>query len=246
MKSNQTGYIYILTNESFHKSNWIKIGYTTDINKRVKELSNTSVPKPYEVYATYEIPRSAGIADKALHSLIQKLNPNLRLTANREFFEIEPWDAYDVLESMAIIHDRQDKLYKNKKNIFFNDPETNVLKGEYSIESLFPKQTYIYSLYEKVENLIKEFYPEVNIVPTKNYVSFKKGKKHNIVTIWPKENNLEIVLNAKLGTLVDKNDMIYDISNRLWTHAQYALRFDENTDIKKVEDLISQTYKLLK
>ena len=87
---------------------------------------------------------------------------------------------------------------------------------------------------------------DLNIFPTKNYVVFKKSKKHNVVSIWPKENTLEIVLNAKLGTIQDNSDILYDISNRLWSHAQYALRFDEETNIDVVKDLIEQTYKLVK
>lgn len=243
---NKVGYIYILTNESFHRSNWVKIGYTTNVDKRVKELSNTSVPIPYEVYATYEVPMSVGIADKALHSLIQKLNPNLRLTANREFFEIEPWDAYDVLESMAIIHGRTEKLFANRNNKFFNDPEKNVVKGDYSVEELFPKNSYIEKLFLKLKNLILNKYPDLVVLPKKNYVSFKKGKKHNVLSIWPKENSVEVVLHAKLGTLQDENELIYDISNRMWTVAQYALRFDENTNLNHVENLITQTYNMVK
>lgn len=246
MEKEKVGYIYILTNESFHKSNWVKIGYTTNIKNRLRELSNTSVPMPYDVYATYEVPLSAGIADKALHALIQKLNPNLRLTANREFFEIEPWDAYDVLESMAIIHDRKDKLFRNKENVFFNDPEKVVMKEDYSENSLFPENSYIEKLFNNVKKIAINLYPDLNVVPTKNYISFKKGRKHNVISVWPKENSLEIVLNAKLGTIVDENELIYDISNRLWTSAQYALRFDETTNIENVKDLIKQTYKQVK
>ena len=69
----KTGFIYVLTNESFHKANWIKIGYAEDVDKRVKDLSGTSVPLPYKVYCTYEIPRINGTKDpdKLIHSLIQ-------------------------------------------------------------------------------------------------------------------------------------------------------------------------------
>ena len=28
---NKQGYIYVLTNESFHRENWIKIGYAEDV-----------------------------------------------------------------------------------------------------------------------------------------------------------------------------------------------------------------------
>lgn len=170
----------------------------------------------------------------------------MRLTTNREFFEIEPWDAYDVLESMAIIHDRKDKLFRNKENVFFNDPEKVVMKEDYSENSLFPENSYIEKLFNIVKKIALDLYPDLNVVPTKNYVSFKKGRKHNVIAIWPKENSLEIVLNAKLGTILDENELIYDISNRLWTSAQYALRFDETTNIENVKNLIKQTYKQVK
>lgn len=99
----KTGYIYVLTNESFHMDNWIKIGYAEDVDKRVKELSGTAVPLPYEVYCSYEIPRIKGVKDpeKLVHDLIQSLNPNLRISQNREFFELYPWNAYNMLFACA-------------------------------------------------------------------------------------------------------------------------------------------------
>ena len=102
------GYIYILTNKSF-KDNCIKIGYSTNVEKRVRDLSGTGLPYDYEIYATYEIPASSS-ADKSLHDLIQMLNPSLRITKNREFFDIDPKAAYAMLEDIAIIHNRLDKL----------------------------------------------------------------------------------------------------------------------------------------
>ena len=33
-----TGYIYVLTNESFHRDNWIKIGYADGVDRTVREL----------------------------------------------------------------------------------------------------------------------------------------------------------------------------------------------------------------
>ena len=101
-------------------------------------------------------------------------------------------------------------------------------------------------MFFKIKNLIDKIYPELNLTPKKNYVTFKKTKKHNVLSVWPKENSIEIVLHAKLGTLKDENELIYDISNRLWTGAQYALRFDENTNMDEVENLIRQTYSMVK
>lgn len=102
--------IYIMTNETFSGHNWVKIGYAKDPEKRRKQLSTTNIPYPYKIYATYEIPESEHLGDKVLHKLITNLNPNLRLTENREFFEMTPEQAYELLRALAIIHNREDKL----------------------------------------------------------------------------------------------------------------------------------------
>lgn len=111
----EVGYIYILTNKSF-KDNCIKIGYSVDVERRVRDLSGSGLPYDYEIYCTYEIPASQK-ADKVLHKLIQMLNPNLRITPNREFFDLSPEVAYKMFEAMAIMHGREDKLklYENSE-----------------------------------------------------------------------------------------------------------------------------------
>ena len=120
------GYIYLLTNKSF-KDNCIKIGYSVDVERRVKDLSGSGLPYDYEIYCTYEIPASQK-SDKSLHRLIQMLNPSLRITPNREFFYIAPEIAYKMFEEMAVIHGREDKLklYKNDEI----DKEESHKKGE--------------------------------------------------------------------------------------------------------------------
>ena len=39
-----TGYIYIMTNQSF-QNDTVKIGYTTDVEARRKQLSTTALPE---------------------------------------------------------------------------------------------------------------------------------------------------------------------------------------------------------
>lgn len=110
--TNKIGYIYILTNEAFHQKDWVKIGYSKNVEQRVKELSNTSVPCDFEIYAKYEIPESIEMekSDKELHKLICMLNSDLRINDKREFFRIDPENAYAILYSIAKIHGRVNKL----------------------------------------------------------------------------------------------------------------------------------------
>ena len=105
------GYIYIMTNPAL--KDMVKIGYATDVEQRRQQLSTTALPYDYEVYATYET--SGNLEDKKLHKLIDNLNPDLRVSKNREFFIMTPEDAYSLLEAIATISGSQDKLKRAKE-----------------------------------------------------------------------------------------------------------------------------------
>lgn len=112
--SESKGVIYILTNPSFPE--YVKIGYADDINKRLKQLNRSEcIPFAFRVYAIYEV--SSRLSDLKIHSIIDKLNPNLRSVESfdgkqriREFYAMSPEDAYSILEAIAEIHNCTDKL----------------------------------------------------------------------------------------------------------------------------------------
>ena len=100
-----SGVIYILTNPSFPE--YVKIGYADDINKRLNQLNRSEcIPFAFRVYATYEV--DSALSDKKLHSVLDKLNPELRSTEEvdgkrriREFYAMTLEDAYSILEAIA-------------------------------------------------------------------------------------------------------------------------------------------------
>lgn len=110
----KTGVIYILTNPSFPE--YVKIGYADDIDKRLQQLNRSEcIPFAFRVYATYDV--NSRLSDLKIHSIIDKLNPNLRSIENfngkqrvREFYAMSPEDAYSILEAIAEIHGCADKL----------------------------------------------------------------------------------------------------------------------------------------
>lgn len=112
------GYIYILTNPSFPQ--YVKIGYATDVKQRLDELNRSSaVPFAFRVYATYEV--DSALSDKKLHSILDKLNPELRSMEEidgkkrvREFYAMAPEDAYSILEAIAEINGFKHRLKKLK------------------------------------------------------------------------------------------------------------------------------------
>ena len=112
------GVIYILTNPSFPQ--YVKIGYATDVKQRLDELNrSTAVPFAFRIYATYEV--DSALSDKKLHSILDKLNPELRSMEEingkrriREFYSMTPEDAYSILEAIAEINDYGHRLKKWK------------------------------------------------------------------------------------------------------------------------------------
>lgn len=110
------GYIYIFTNPSFPE--YVKIGYANNVSQRLDELNrSTAVPFAFRVYATYEV--ESNLSDKKLHSILDKLNPDLRSTEEingkkriREFYAMSPEDAYAILDAIAEINNYSDRLKK--------------------------------------------------------------------------------------------------------------------------------------
>lgn len=109
------GVIYILTNPSFPQ--YVKIGYADDVDSRLKHLNSSEcTPFAFRIYATYEVEER--LTDLKLHALIDQLNPNLRSIDNvdgkkrvREFYAMSPEQAYSILETIAILGGRKDRLH---------------------------------------------------------------------------------------------------------------------------------------
>lgn len=118
-KSNDSGYVYILTNPSFRKD-WVKIGMTErPVDTRTKELDNTAVPLPFEVYATLHTKHRRRI-EKLLHGMIDDFDCNARIRKSREFFNINPELAVRLLTRAAQVFDEEANICKVFKGLIRN------------------------------------------------------------------------------------------------------------------------------
>ena len=112
------GVIYILTNPSFPE--YVKIGYAKDIEQRLLQLNRSeTIPFAFRVYATYDV--VTPLSDLILHDLIDGLNTDLRAieTFNgkkrtREFYEMTPEYAYNILSSIAKLSGTESRLKRIK------------------------------------------------------------------------------------------------------------------------------------
>ena len=95
----EKGYVYILTNDSF-REDWVKIGRSSrPVDVRSKELDNTAVPLPFKIYATIQTTKYTNV-ERIVHKQIDRLT-DLRIRQNREFFNVEPTQALDILLDLA-------------------------------------------------------------------------------------------------------------------------------------------------
>ena len=113
---NETGYVYILTNPSF-REDWVKIGKSSrPVDVRSKELDNTAVPLPFEIYATLKTTKYAKV-ERQIHKQIDRLT-DLRIRQNREFFNIAPSVALDIVRDIAdLLDDAELYVYVDGKPV---------------------------------------------------------------------------------------------------------------------------------
>ena len=102
-----SGFVYILTNPCLE--GWVKIGKADDVEKRLKDLnSHESIPFSFRAYATYEVENPLEI-ETEIHGLIDTIDGDLRAREQRgkgrdrvrEFFRMNPEDAYTVFERVS-------------------------------------------------------------------------------------------------------------------------------------------------
>lgn len=110
--------LYILTNEAF--PDYVKIGKTSNLEKRLKQLYNTSIPYPFECFFACRV-KNADEVEKSLHEAFTKY----RVQKNREFFNILPEQVYAILKLLVIedvtpteiVLDQQESILEIKNSL---------------------------------------------------------------------------------------------------------------------------------
>lgn len=89
------GVVYVLTNPAM--PGYVKIGHTSQpIEKRIRSLSGTNLPRPFECAAAWEF-RDAQAVEKALHDAFA----DQRGDVLREFFTVDPERVVAILRQFG-------------------------------------------------------------------------------------------------------------------------------------------------
>ncbi len=90
------GIVYILTNQAM--PGYVKVGLTeNDLTLRIKQLDTTSVPLPFECFYAARV-EDCKLVERLLHDAFD----DMRVRANREFFQIDPERVRSALMLAAI------------------------------------------------------------------------------------------------------------------------------------------------
>lgn len=131
-EKNNKGYVYILTNSSF-REDWVKISKSSrEVDVRSKELDNTAVPLPFEIFATLKTAKYNEV-EKNLHKIFTDL-ADARIRKGREFFNITPEKALDYLKDQAKIIDDAELNIPDDDEIEKTD-QKKVYKGKYKVNT---------------------------------------------------------------------------------------------------------------
>lgn len=196
MTNKESGYVYILTNPSF-REDWVKIGKSSrPVDVRSKELDNTAVPLPFEIFATMKTAKY-NEAEKHVHHSIERFT-NRRIRNNREFFNVKPDEALEIFNDVAmLLDDAVIRVYRKRKTIIppklIEELKPDVKEKVFSVEDMAGKISII--LNGKVSyksrlgyDVVKEY---LCVHPHTTMQSLKKIFNDNMLGEWNQWKMLE-------------------------------------------------------
>ena len=246
-----SGLIYILTNPSFPKL--VKIGYTTNLEKRLDDLNRSEcIPFAFRPYAYYKV--DSYLSDKKVHDIIDTLNPNLRCIEKyngkerkKEFYVMTKEQAYSLLYSIASINNRLDDLVLCEQSSDDMEEENNANAIENTPIDL--KSFYINKnekviklhelLFEKFHSKYNDLYEEI----TPNYIAIRNDRGKNVCEVHLYKNKVCIVTREPLEQKLKIGNKVPD--TYLWA-LNYKIFLENDEQIDLVVDALSDVYKQIK
>jgi predicted transport protein len=132
-------------------------------------------------------------------------------------------------ESIKPLLENSEKLKAVKENIKVFTEEDHYNNGS----------DFIIELYEKFKNAILNLADNIEILPQKYYIAFKKGS--NISDIEIQKKSLKIFINAKIGNLDDPKGLVKDVSNIGHRgNGDYQIQIENDKDLEYIMSLIKQ------
>jgi len=119
--------------------------------------------------------------------------------------------------------------------------EITVYSEDYHFNKNTRRKDSVIELYKTLRDKILEL-GDVEIIPRKSYISFKR--KTNVVDVDLQKENLWLWINLKKGELDDPKNVTRDVSSiGHYGNGDYDLKVNEKSDLNYIMFLINQSYK---
>lgn len=176
-------FVYIVSNPSI--PNKVKVGRTTNLKQRIKQLQTTGVPTPYR-YEFVALVEDSVSAEKTAHHAL-RFN---RVASNREFFDVSPALAIEKIT-------RELTYFK----VYWACTPKNAI-------TLKVQENYTKQAKQKITNVEKDLQTiEVEIKNTKKTLQALQEKLQVLKsTLIPQENLLTRVATSLINTTNEKID----------------------------------------
>ena len=169
---------------------------------------------------------------------------NQRLATNFKDIAIELWEIKRFENDIISINPiKKTRSAESIKPVTQQNEKTKSVTAEikvYTEEDHFGNASdEVIELYETYKNAILNLADEIEVVPKKLYLAFKKDK--NISDIVLLKKGLKIFINLKKGQLDDPKGLTKDVSETgHWGNGDYELTVNDTSHLEYIMSLIKQ------
>lgn len=171
---------------------------------------------------------------------------NQKLATNFKDIAIELWEVKRFEnQTVSITPIKKSKSAESIKPLTQQNKELKAVQDEikvYTEDDHLNKPTdEIKELYELLRNRIIALADDIEVVPQKMYIAFRKDKK-NFTYLHLQKKNIKIWLNAKWGEIAEPKGIANDVSNKgHYGYGDYEIDMSDDSQLEYILSLMKET-----
>lgn len=170
---------------------------------------------------------------------------NQKLATNFKDIAIELWEVKRFEnQTVSITPIKKSKSAESIKPLTQQNKELKAVQDEikvYTEDDHLNKPTdEIKELYELLRNRIIALADDIEVVPQKMYIAFRKDKK-NFTYLHLQKKNIKVWLNAKWGEIAEPKGIAYDVSNKgHYGYGDYEIDMSDDSQLEYILSLVKE------
>lgn len=171
---------------------------------------------------------------------------NQKLATNFKDIAIELWEVKRFEnQTVSITPIKKSKSAESIKPLTQQNKKLKAVQDEikvYTEDDHLTKPTdEIKELYDLLRNRIIALADDIEVVPQKMYIAFRKDKK-NFTYLHLQKKNIKIWLNAKWGEIEEPKGIAYDVSNKgHYGYGDYEIDMSNDSQLEYILSLMKET-----